>query len=1764
MKTPSTFARFIFAVMAVSFACAATTAATISWSGADGAAALNWSDTVNWNGNVPPTIGDVAFFNTNGISASFGVGSPDNIVDANLAIGGLFYGDTNGIHNTVINPGITLTISNASVSIPLLSGTMTDAGDPVTLYNTISGTGGTLVINNTNVGSAIVVQQTSATQGDGRTTHLSTLDLSALDNFNATVGRILVAVQGQLNPVVTQVTIPDIFYPEGTILLAKTNLIQMAQVGTILGGQDGGNGAGQGGSAGLSGPAIVLGDASSVQATAIMRLGQTNAIMADTICVGRMKSSGTLSFNPAFVSPSFFLRGVSSNRVAAFLVADDSHLSTSTTGASACTGIVDLTGGSSDLMIDVLTIASGEQGNGTAPVAGIFILGGGVMNVNTLNVGYQNSAAANGVIQGTLSLNNASSLTVNNQIVLGRSLGGPVAPTGTLNINNSAVTAANGIMDQSGNSDSTITVANISTVTTAAIGTPAAPVGNLTIGDSTLNLAVTSQSAPVSTINLITDSSISNNTINITAISPSAALEGTITLIQSSTPIQNQTGANGGGLDFILGTLPVGYAGFLQANPTGTEVQLVLTTSPFTPNNWIGADISNHNTNWSDGLNWSSGVAPGANGPASFTTTASASVSALSTAGGGPGALVPSSINNVVDANFSILQLSYANTNGTYHNTYVSDNSSLNVTLDGLTVGSPSADFGNTSGNVTISGPAGALNVTNSNSIIYVGLGDGSPASTAHAVLDMSGLGTFNANVANFFVGVGGYNSGMTTALQPVGTVYLAESNYITASSSSPGANDFTPVAFEIGDAGDAQTTAGFENGISSSLYLGRTNTVFTDYLSVGRQWGSGGIFFNPAFANSTAYFRGVNGGPIISWNIGDGVKNSLTGGGGAGTNDFTGGAIDILVNTMNVGKNSPNSGATSTAVSGTLTFNAGTLAANTLNASVNSPNIDGNIYDYAVGTINVNGTGLLVAGNLNLGVTTGPAVGTPPSATLNINGGTVFANNLLPGINGTVSTVNINGGLMTVSNTVGSSAAPLTILNLTNATLGLGTSSGAGIYVGALNLDGVGGASNAVNVLSLPAIEQYPLTFTVIQSADPINLGGGVFNFKVGSLPPASPSYTATISESADHTAVLLTVLSGPVSVRGNVFWNGPDAANGNSINWSDAANWLLPPVVGIKDTAFFSNVGLAFAPGAASANNIVDTSLTIAGLTFGETNASSFHNTVINSGVTLTVSNTIPADVLQSGSQTDVGAAVPIAYNTISGSGGTLVVTDTNVGSAILVQQGSGASGTENHYSTLDLSALDNFKATVGRLLIGVQGFTNTIGQPPIANITRPAGTLFLAKTNLINLTQLGPIQAPIDLANGNGSGSASIAGPAICLGDAFGTPAGASGDVLVLGQTNAIFADTITVGAEKPTGTLVFNTNAFSSAQLYLRGASASRVALFYVADDSHVGSSTTGGSSAVDLSGGTSDLMIDTLGIARGETGSGSATINGTFTMGPGNLNVNTVYVGQLSTNTAGGNVNGTLNINSGGNLVVNNQLILAQWLSGGTALRSRPTGMLNVRGGSVSAASIVSGGGIATTINLSNATLTLNSAAGSVGSTATPINTLAMTNSTLNLAIGAFPPVATSNLVTSGASNTIKVTALPPVGSLPSTNILIQSSKTIVGSFNFVLGGLPAGYTGTLNTDSSNTAIQLVITSAPVPTKPVITGVSIQSGSNLLITGTNGVATSGFYVLSTTNVALPLNQWVSIATNSYDGSGNFSVTIPVSVSDKQRFYLIQSQ
>lgn len=80
--------------------------------------------------------------------------------------------------------------------------------------------------------------------------------------------------------------------------------------------------------------------------------------------------------------------------------------------------------------------------------------------------------------------------------------------------------------------------------------------------------------------------------------------------------------------------------------------------------------------------------------------------------------------------------------------------------------------------------------------------------------------------------------------------------------------------------------------------------------------------------------------------------------------------------------------------------------------------------------------------------------------------------------------------------------------------------------------------------------------------------------------------------------------------------------------------------------------------------------------------------------------------------------------------------------------------------------------------------------------------------------------------------------------------------------------------------------------------------------------------------------------------------------------------------------------------------------------------------------------------------------------------------------------------------------------------------------------------------------------------APVPS---ITKISL-SGTQLVLSGTNGLASATYYVLTGTNLTLPVSQWSNVATNMLGTNGNFSFTIPniVKPGEPKRFFTLQLQ
>jgi autotransporter-associated beta strand protein len=303
--------------------------------------------------------------------------------------------------------------------------------------------------------------------------------------------------------------------------------------------------------------------------------------------------------------------------------------------------------------------------------------------------------------------------------------------------------------------------------------------------------------------------------------------------------------------------------------------------------------------------------------------------------------------------------------------------------------------------------------------------------------------------------------------------------------------------------------------------------------------------------------------------------------------------------------------------------------------------------------------------------------------------------------------------------------------------------------------------------------------------------------------------------------------------------------------------------------------------------------------------------------------------------------------------------------------------------------------------------------------------------------------------------------------------------------------------------------------------------------------------------------------------------GSGTANGQSTVWRvGMLNTTTNFSGTISSDASGVTV-GILKDGSGtwildgavqntyagmtgvtnGVLVLTNDLVVSP--------NSTPYDLQSTNG--VLDVSAVSG----STLNLSGSQ-TLEGVGlirGSVNASGTvapgrPTGILTITN-TINLSGTTIIGLNRTNSLKSGrlvATNiayggTLTVTNGGPA--LLSGDTFVLFSGGLSGSFSATnLPALASGLSWVTTSLNVNGTVSIVGTIIP----PQITSFTASGGTST-ITGTGGLPNGSYYVLSSTNVGLPLVQWTRLATNSFLGDGSFSYTDPAA-TNATRFYLVQ--
>lgn len=159
--------------------------------------------------------------------------------------------------------------------------------------------------------------------------------------------------------------------------------------------------------------------------------------------------------------------------------------------------------------------------------------------------------------------------------------------------------------------------------------------------------------------------------------------------------------------------------------------------------------------------------------------------------------------------------------------------------------------------------------------------------------------------------------------------------------------------------------------------------------------------------------------------------------------------------------------------------------------------------------------------------------------------------------------------------------------------------------------------------------------------------------------------------------------------------------------------------------------------------------------------------------------------------------------------------------------------------------------------------------------------------------------------------------------------------------------------------------------------------------------------------------------------------------------------------------------------------------------------------------------------------------------------------------------------------TAGTRDLVSASSIAYGGTLFATNLSgtlsvgntfqVFSTSSPTGNFTNIIGSPGAGLKWAFTPASGILSVVQGVIIPNVP--PRITSFSL-AGANLNITATNGVNGGTYYLLGTTNLTLPLSQWIAVATNVVSASGgtetfSFIGTNVYSLTKPYQFFTLSS-
>jgi autotransporter-associated beta strand protein len=284
-----------------------------------------------------------------------------------------------------------------------------------------------------------------------------------------------------------------------------------------------------------------------------------------------------------------------------------------------------------------------------------------------------------------------------------------------------------------------------------------------------------------------------------------------------------------------------------------------------------------------------------------------------------------------------------------------------------------------------------------------------------------------------------------------------------------------------------------------------------------------------------------------------------------------------------------------------------------------------------------------------------------------------------------------------------------------------------------------------------------------------------------------------------------------------------------------------------------------------------------------------------------------------------------------------------------------------------------------------------------------------------------------------------------------------------------------------------------------------------------------------------------------------SGSGSLTKSGTSSLV---LTTNETYTGD--TVVSGGSLilPGNISLNNSTNVTVLGNGILD--VTGRTNSTFTVNANRTLSGTGTIAGSLSNAPGSSLLLGTSNAvgTLTVNSNAYLNGATYVKLNASVTNNDLLNVS---------GNLVLKGTLNVTNIAGNLAGGQ----SYKLFNAATYTTNYTAIVPSTPGPNMIWDATMLASNGTLAIISTGPgtFSSKPTVLSFGL-IGANVVLSGTNGQAGDAYYLLTSTNVALPLAQWTVTATNvlgsvGANGSFTFTGTNVIVPADQQQFYILSS-